>query len=320
MHDILKFLSGIPDRTPGSGIFSCYVVDGTSIRASSRARGMTAGVPTPSPISFAVPAIEMDAALSRMKEVTELTIEDDTLIVRGGRLRTSIQLCADEAAQPPTLPEEWVKLRPGFVDLLKMALPFTGDRRWTQGIRLWAGKVTAISGAAGIDLDAPGLAIEPAALLPAEAASFLIEQDDPAQVALADGCLVCRWDNDRWLRVQLLNEEMPEDTIRAVFGKGGDLAPVLIDDDARAAYEDAAALSDGTVWVRRSGFEGKKGVARATVAHEMEALDEAHVSAWSVKNLDAVMKCATAWNPGSFPDISLFVGKGMRGLICGMSK
>jgi hypothetical protein len=213
------------------------------------------------------------------------------------------------------MPEEWRPVPSGFASMLKIALPFVGDRNWSAAVRLWKERITALSNTAGIDLTAPGLDLPEPLMLPTEAVTFVAAQGDPLEYAADENSITFRWEDGRWLRAQLLNQRMPD--IDHVFAKAEGEQPIQIDEEYREAFADASAMSDGVVTIKPEGFEGLKGVAKSLVDFEM---DVTAVSHWNAKALEAVLTCADAWNPGAYPEAAGFSGAGMRGVILGVRR
>ena len=315
MHDLIRFLKDVVTRTPGADIAGCYVVREGSIYA----RNMTlmAGVAMESEIEFSVPAEELDLALARMKEVQSLTVEENTVTIKAGRLKSTIKLNPDEPSSLPEMPEEWLKCPAALIPSISAARPFIGDRSWSLGIRLAQDRVTAFSNLAGIDIEVPGLLMGTPALITETTAAFLVAQGAPSEYAPEENAILFRWPDGRWACTQLLTKRMPD--IEPIFAKAGTETSIIITAAMREAYADAAALSDGTVMITPNGFRALKGASTSDVEAPM-ALPEGHISYWSVKTLDAIMACATAWHPAAYPNASLFIGPGLRGVVAGVRR
>jgi hypothetical protein len=322
MHDVVSFLKDAAFKGATAGVGDCYIVDGVMIRANNGI--LHAGIEWPSETPFALPAEAVDAFLGRVKEVTEILVEDNHVILKAGRLTSKINRRFEEAEPIPDLPTEWKKCPAGLTDALKMAQPFTGEgsggRVWVTGVRLWQDRVTASSGKAMIDIELPGLAMEKAQLLSEKVVSFLVAQGDPDEYGTDNSSITFRWEDGRWVRCQLIDGEMPEDSVNRIFEEiVGKKAPVKIDDNWKEALADASALSDGTVVVSDSGL-------RAFNKHSSSSVDMPikvgadHMSYWHGKDLISVVAIATAWNPAAYPSAAFFKGDGFRGAISGVQK
>lgn len=314
MHDVIAFLKDVVTRGPGSGIAGCYCVKDGSIYA--RNQRMQAGIEWDVGASFNVPADLLDLALARIKEVDEIKVEEDALIVRGGKLRTTIRRVHDEPQPPPEPPDGWLPSSPGLAAALGKAKVFVGDRNWQQGVRLMEGRVTCFSPSAGIDINVPTLKLPKPCLLTQDVCAVLSAQGDADAIAQEENAITFKWEDGRWLRAQYLYDEMPEKIVARLFDSAGSQAPCEVDDDFRKALADAAALSDGNVTISSRGIRGLKENFTADVEYDIDVSEE-HNSFWKASVLAMGLEHAVAWNPEAWPNPALFIGDNIRGLIAG---
>lgn len=324
MHALVAFLKGAVTRIPNPGVYGCYVVKGGNIYAFDRSAGLQAGVPMESDVDFNVPAEALDKALARMKEVQAMTVEDDgvqgtAVTIKSGRLRATIKCNTDPAPDIPTLGDEWTACPQEFTAGLALAIPFLGERGWSMGIRLKAGRMTALNNASMIDISIPGLALDGEVLLTKAAAEFLIAQGVPDQYQTEGSAISFRWDDGRWVRTQLLNDKMQasvDDLIERTF------APIKkwfdIDDEFREAYADAVALSDDRLVFTDAGFDVRKADMDSHV--DFARLPPGHRSYWDHKIIGKVLGCAARWNPTPHPAGCPFTGDNFRGIVMGIAK
>lgn len=313
MHQIIDFLKGAVARDSTQAINGCYVIKEGSIYA--RNMMLQAGISMESAVSFIVPASEFDAALARMPEIQSLTVNADDVVVKCGRLKSTIKLYKSEAPPVPDMPDVWTRSPPGLTNALRLALPFLGDRDWTEGIRLMSDRVTAACNNRGIDIKLPGLEFEEPVLIEKTVAGFLIAQGDPDEYVPSANSVMFRWDDGRWAKAQLLNTVMPD--VDRIFNAGGSDTPVALSAEWRQAYDDIVGLGEGKFSMTRAGFKTQKGAADSEVEFPMEELPEDHASYWDSKVLDAMLTCATSWNPAAYPAGALFVGDDLRGMVMG---
>ena len=93
MHDIINFLKGAVLRGDAQkNIMSSYHFGHELVTA--RNESLQAGIYMESPISFVAPAAELEAVLSRIKAVSAVNLADNTLTLKGGRVKASIS-CID---------------------------------------------------------------------------------------------------------------------------------------------------------------------------------------------------------------------------------
>lgn len=322
MHDVVAFLKDAVKRGAGAmGVQNCYLSDGAMVRAANDV--LHAGIDWPSGAVFALPADAVDAFLSRVDDVKSIDVNERAVVLKSGRLRSSIDLRHDEPEPAPPLPEEWNPVPATFVTALKIAQGFTdptatGNRLWQSAVRIWSGRVTACNGRCLVDIDVGNLPMEDPKLLGKAAVDFLVTQGNPDEFGTDKNTITFRWDDGRWVRCQVVNTEMSEANLVGIFSKVGTETPCTIDEGFRVAYADAAALSDNTIGLTETGFRAVKENIRSDVEVESD-LPEGHSSQWGTKDLGIVLGVATAWNPAAYPDVpALFVGPMMRGVIVGL--
>lgn len=316
-HNAINFLKDAVTRGAGAGVNGCYVVHDGHIHC--RNISTQAGVPWDAGASFAIPADALDAALGRITEISNVEIGAETVVIKGGRMRSTIKLVHDEAPPIPDPIDYWIPSPPGLAAALNTAKGFCGDRRWQIGVRLMNNKVTAFSGKAGIDIDVPDLVIEYPFLLIAPIAAYIGAQGDPDEMAVEPSAVNFRWKDGRWVRCQFLADEMPEDQIESIFENAGETCSIEVTQEWRDAAADAEAMSDGTV---KLTFEGLTGIRDniTSVAEFDTGLESTHSSSWNAKSLIQVLEVATAWQPQAYPYPALFLGKGLRGVIQGWKR
>ena len=315
MHAIIDFLKDAVTRGPSSGVNGCYVAKSGSIYCRNMA--LQAGVEFESEVPFAVPAEELDAALKRMKEISSLTIDENTVTIKAGRLKSTIKVSHDEAQPMPELPTSWTPYPAGLNAALELAKPFVGDRPGTQGIRLMNDRVTGMSASAGIDITVKGLELEGQYLLPLEAATFLVDRGEPSEYAYDEGAFMFKWSEGGWLRTQLLNDKFPSELVEKIFVSAGTKTPVKITEQWREGVADIVALCDEVFRIGPAGFQGNRGAATYDIEIATGVKGE---SSWNSKFMAPIFACATSWAPESYPGVTLFKGDNIRGVVIGYRK
>jgi hypothetical protein len=320
MHDIISFLKAAVTRGDSPGVAGCYVVKGGVIYCRSMA--MQAGVGMESAVDFNVPAGALDAALSRMKEIQSLTVDDGKVVIRSGRMSSTIRLNPEEPPGLPDMPKKWTKTPVGFAQAVELAKAHIGEMGWSACVRIMDGRVTAFRNASGIDINVVGLKLKNENLITSEVADFLVAQGGSDEYAEQENSICFRWDDGRWMRAQLYNAKMAEANIANIFENAGTLVPVEITQDMKAAYEDAAAMTDKIVMMTAEGFEGRRGEgeSRNVIECKIKGVPKDHRSIWDTKYLDVVMAQAKAWNPLTWPAPCYYEGPGFRGVVMGRSR
>jgi hypothetical protein len=313
MHDVIKFLKGACPTKDGFYFFSGDVV-------STRNEQLAAGAPSPlrslvGHEDFACPSDELESALARMSTAPELSFTGDRLYLRSGRLRVDIQCRLEPPPAVPGFDGEWSATPDGLPAALAMARCFVDDGpRWTAGIRLMDGRVTALSNQGAIDVTVDDLHVGPPVLITSDCAEFLCAAG-PHEVGFTAGAVVGRWDDGRWVRAQLMSAEMPA-SVEGIFDGAAGPALTEVDDAWREAFADADALAENAVTLTASGFSSARGTARCDVSFAT-GLPEEHRSTWSTLALEPVFKYASRWNPGGYPAVVRFEGAGFRGVVIG---
>lgn len=314
MHEIISFLRNAVERDANISIRGCYVFGPGGVHA--RNVSLQAGVATESGYSFNLPAEALDVALARMKDIQSVAVEDDAVIIRAGRLKSTIRRILDEPAGVPPMPEEWESSPPSLPWALGLCLPFLGEQGVTTCVRLADGRATAISQTRSVDVPVDGLLVR-SGLLTREVCEFLVAQGAPDELACDENSIAFRWEDGRWMRAQLYNAKFPEESVDTIYRNAGTEAPIVIDEAFREAYADAAALSTtGVVKLTAAGFHTKSDASMCSVDHQIDVPEE-HESYWDAKVLEPVVAHATAFNPAAAMSGALFVGEGFRGVVMG---
>jgi hypothetical protein len=319
MHEVINFLKGAVDRTDMARVNGCYIIRNGSIYC--RNMFMQAGVAMESAADFNVPASALDSALARMKDISSIEVKDNEVVIKSGRLKSTIRLNTEEPPGVPAMPEEWNRTPVQLAHALKLAKPFMGDQGVWQAMRLMTGRVTAMNNQRGIDVFVPELELPGPCLLVPDTIDFIVSQGTPDEYAAQENALCFRWDDGRWLRAQLYVGEMPEGNIVRIFEGAGTAAPIAMDQSFKEAFADVLAMTDESIIVEPHRLIAvKKDVARSEVELEIPGLPEGHSSIWTAKVMEPVIGAAERWNPASWPGVSYFEGTGFRGVCMGRSR
>lgn len=266
-----------------------------------------------------VPAEELNAALKRMKDISSLTINENNIVIKSGRLTSTIKSSDYPVEDLEKIPTNWLPFPPGLIEALKLVKPFVGDRPGTDGIRLMEDRVTGTSGSALLDVKVKGFAFEGQVLMPVETAEFLIIKGAPNEYAQEERFIFFRWEDGRIVRTRLIDNKFPHELVEKIHDTAGTKAPIKITQEWIEAGDDVEALCDEVFLLDPSGFKGFKGAATYEMAIDT-GLPKNHSSSWSIKYLKPVLACAEAWNPMSYPGPTFFKGKNLRGVVMGYRK
>lgn len=322
MKEIIDFLKNTVDRSRMSvAATGCYIIRDGQIY--TRNMSMHAGVPMESEINFNIPADAFEAAIARMRDIESLTVEDNIVKIKSGRLRSSIRLVMEDPPEIPTMPTEWLRTPPELSAALAVAKDHTSDDKddgWKNCVRLMDGRVTAFRSQSGIDIAVPDLVFKPS-LFTTEVIDFLIAQGGSDEYASEPNAASFRWDDGRWMRCKLYDSEMPETSIATIFENAGTEIPIQITSEFRDAYADASAMTEKVIMMTPEGFQGRTGdVANTSVEFKIDGLPDGHVSYWDKKYLDPVIAQAVGWNPTTWPAPSYYEAPGIRGVVMGRAR
>lgn len=301
-------------KNPAANVLTCYHVREGFIFAHNEY--MQAGAPYEGPEGeYNLPAEELNTAIARMKGEPQLGLIDDHIVVKQGRLKSTIQLVTIEPPEMADADCDWLPLPKGFIEKLKLALPFVGESGWTASVRLTDNRIVAINNRSGIDIAFPNFIVGGAKHIATNTVEFLCAADDPTQYACSHNSITFKWPDERWARMQLLASVMPASVDEVLKGAQGE-TPIAITADWRAAFEDICALSEGDFELHKDGIETKKGAGRAYVEFPEPAITGR--SRWNCKVTEPAIKIATHWNPNTYPNASPFAGPGFIGLVMGV--
>lgn len=314
MHKILPFLKGAVTRGATAGIMGCYFVHNGMLY--SRNEAVQAGAPFADvPANFNIPADDLDRVLGRMDKAVYALGERGELIIKSGRLRSTIQCVPGEPPPIVDFDGPWLTVPPTFIGALRQAAPFASTNPgWTSGIRLMNERITALNSRSGIDIYVPDLALD-TVMITKNVADFIVEQV-PHEYGQIPGALLFRWKDGRWAQAQLLTYEMPE-SVESILSSTGLDAPVEITADWRKAYADASALVESIVELHPGGFRGRNKASEVDIEFEQNVEE---CSWWETKVLDSVVEIASHWNPAAWPKPAFFKGPNFRGIVSGVKQ
>jgi hypothetical protein len=312
LHEAVEFLKGAVARSMPGGQPATYVFHGGVMHAQSPA--ILAAYPVPHVLgTFALAADDIEGALARMPSEPEVSAGDGTLILKAGRLRSSIDLLACEMPPGGDADANWEDVPQAFIPALRAALPFVPkEGTWHRSIKLEDGRVLALSNRSACEVAVPGLTVLGYAALPTEAAAYLAKLDEaPSGYRFAAGALSFTWAAaGAWARCQLLSAEWPDVFDRLLSGRAE--APVELTQEWRDAFDDACALGDGDVTVKPGGLYA----ASQHAQHDAEFLTGVErETLWSIDALKPVFGCAQAWSPDEQKGPAYFCAPGVRGVV-----
>lgn len=298
----------------GAGVQGFYAFSDGWLFAGNSA--MQAGVPFAFPTECAIPAEELELTVSRMDKPV-LDARDGVLVIKSGRLRSTIRCVPYDSVTkyPDDLDKPTVPVPAGLTDAIAKALPFVSKLgTWQTGVCVAPGTVRAFSNKSAVEITFDGTF--PEIILTQPCAEFLAEHKPDSYRTYGNGGLLFTWTDGRWLRVQTLAYEIPKAIVSRILDSLGTDAPVPITDDFRAALDDAGVLGD-KIELRADRMVARRENSLSEIAIRTPVAAD-HVSTWEYPLLAMVAPIATAWNPASYPEASMFKADGVRGAVMGL--
>lgn len=321
LKEAVAFLKGAVARSMPGGQASVYTVHSGWLYAQSPA--ILAAYPVPHMQGlYSLAADDLEGALARMSTEPTLDAGDGTLILKSGRLRSSIQLL--EADEPTSTYDdvsaennETQDVPDGLMRGLAAALPFVSrDGTWQRGIRIEEGRVLAINNRCGIEVTLPELSPPAPSILTSECVVYLTKLSNaPATVRFAGSYVLFGWPNTAWARCQAMAAEWPA-VVDNILNGADDAAPIEITADWRSSFDDVASLGDGNVDLRPDGIFGKSAHAEHNAEFETRVTRTTY---WSLEALKPVFACAERWNPDA-QGAARFTATGLRGVVMGQRR
>lgn len=289
---------------------------------SARSPAILATYPTPHILgTFGIAADELEGAIGRMDREPTIGAGDGTIILRSGRIRSTLDLLAYEP-QPDFEPEEWLDIPDGFIDSIRAALPFVAtEGHWQRSLLLDRGRVTAINGKSAVEVEVSGLDVE-GIVLPYDCLSYLCDLDAlPSKWLPTKLAVTFAWEIGARAKCQTLAIPWPESYSSSSFfdgfeEKAATVDSIPVDDNYRSAFADVAVvanLSDGVATVSPSGILGKS--SHGTQEVELPTRVK-RATKWSIKTLSPVLAVASEWHPDA-DGPAFFRGPGVRGIVLG---
>lgn len=306
MHEIIDFLHDAVSREAREAIWGCYIVRDGHIYARNTL-GIAAVVDSDEfGADFAVDAATLDTALKRMKEIDAITIGEDAVLIKSGRLRSTIRLVRNEPPPAPIRPDAWSPVPKNFSACLRDALRFSEDH-----VAIGKGHILGYSRSL-IKFDLPGLEVE--GVLHKNAVKFLVAHSDPQQVACDGNTMSFDW-GDRWCQLNLANANAPDAT--GLLRNEPQALYTPITKEWRESFADAAATSgDKLAVLTAKGWLTANNNSTTEIEFETGLPDD-HKSAWNVDMMKSVMEIADAWTPLLYPRPAFFKGENFRGIVPG---
>lgn len=297
--------------------FTQYLIkDGTISAYDGR---MVASCPIDYDKMFLVPGREFESLLDRLPASDyDITLTDDAVTIRSGRLHGRIRLLPPATATYPQPSGNWREPPAGLLEALQQIRPFISDNAihaWALCVSLEFNLMRATTNVSLVevdcfDLDGTGQ------LLPCWAIDYILSRKEKLEsVQFYAEYAAFRWDDGSWMRTQLIQGKFPTQA-RELFQNF--VAPAWrIPDEWKNAYSVVTELAESEIEIRADKIIGCRGVGTSEFATPMTPVPEEGFARFDPKFLDPVIDAATHWDPSAYPNPTPFTAPGLRGIIVG---
>ena len=286
---------------------------------SSRMAAATDGTITAAhPLPMDVPTClvkgeHIEAASRALDGAPQFFIENNQLLIRGGRSRVRVPVVEQDLWTPTPLEGEWRPVPRDLTAVLRDLLPFVADgtdnTSWLGCVAiaedgLWATNKKMMA-RSRVPIDAAGTNI----LLARNTVEWIVDRED----GLTEWCLTehsvgFRWENGAWMRSSLVTGQWPLVQGRAlVRDDTQELSNFPITDEWKASLERliaaASAANGGLVELRNSSLNAEGGGLFVEIDAENMLPEGLESTWWGAKELATMAGVAQSWNPAPPPDI-----------------
>jgi hypothetical protein len=323
--DAIPFLKGAVQRSMPGGVAPRYTFhDG---RAYAQNAAILASYPVPHiGGTFALAADELEGALGRMKGEPGISGADGRMVLKHGKLRSSIDLMP---CDPPDGSVDtnlnWEETPSGLFAALRTIQGFLAEEgTWQRTVLLQNGNITAFSNRSACRIAVPDLEVLDDFSLVDNCVTYLASLSrDPARWYKAgNGAALFLWPVDdlmtepAWVRCQLSAVPWPDDIFDNIMKRTNRSATVELTQEWKDAFADIAALGDGHCEVRPDGLHGISDHGEHLVEFETGV---ERVVKYQIAALKPILACATAWDPAvDMPAFFSNASGTITGCIAGM--
>lgn len=269
---------------------------------------------------FLVPGREFESLIDRLPNVEySVTVTEDTVTLRSGRLHGQIRLLPVTGAIHPEPGPDWHAPPSTFLQALKIARPFISDNAihmWALCVSLEAGIMRATTNVSLVEVDCPGLDGS-GQLLPSWAIDYLLSREEILTgMQMYPEYAAFRWSDDSWMRTQLVQGAFPAQA-RGLFSSFTPPA-WAISKEWKTAYITVSEMSESEIEIHAEELVGKRGASTVNFGVSLTPVPEnGGVAKFDPKFLDAVIAGAMHFDPSVWPNPAPFAAPSLRGFIVG---
>lgn len=307
LHEAINFLKPL-----GADIYSFH--EG---RVYARSNAILAAYLVPAlQGTFALAADDLEKALARMKEPPVISAQDGSLVLKAGRLKSSIRLMKSVEWNEKT-GDDFLNVSENLFEVMEKARSFAGkDNDWKQSIKILDDTVLAINGRSCIKVSLKEDTKSSLIFLP-ETISWLAKSK-PIKWGCGGSNIIFKWDNEAFAKCQFLTTQWPEGIFDRILANAYDGEHVTINDAWREAFAHASALgTSGEAVVSPQGISVKS--ANGEHVSEFQTGTKG-TTTWSIEALKPVIEIADTWSPDTPSGVSMFKAKDIVGAIAALRR
>jgi DNA polymerase III sliding clamp (beta) subunit (PCNA family) len=244
------------------------------------------------------------------------------LAIKSGKFKAYIE-CLDTVVQHEVAPEgTLIDLGPNFMEGIKSIAPLMGvdaSRFWAMGIKLQKESMFATNNVTLVEYW-HGHDIPIDVVIPSQAINELLRiGEPPAKVQVTENSISFWFENDRWLRTQLLDTEgWPTDRMQELINNSKNEL-VVLDDSFREALSVLKPFMDehSSIYITSKGLSTtKEEETGAKVELDLNSIEGMHC--YNHTNLSLLLETADRIDWSSYPKPCYFrKGDRQRGVIIG---
>ena len=284
---------------------------------------MTAGYPVDFPDERLVAGEELESALTALGGEVKPTVGEDSVVLRAGRAKATVQALPWSEAWPGRGPEkQWRKAPEALAPALGRVAPFIHDNAtipWQSGVALYADAAWSTNGVAIARAPIEGLRIDDGkqVILPPDAAEFVrARADGLRQWQTSEEHAAFIWQTGAWMRTILVRDRMPDQVSTIIAGAGD--PSFQITDELRKSLKRVLGVAETGIKMFKDRIEGGRKAITLVDEAEVPVPTDSDYTAWAVKHLEPVLEVATHMQFDKWPAPSPWKGQGVSGVLVGL--
>ena len=276
---------------------------------------MTLAVPIELDLDVMVPGAEFEKALTVLGEDCVIEQKDQSIVVKQGRRRITINTLVPEDRTDFEPVGEMQHIHSSFIDGLKTCAPFMSDdysKMYACTIHVKDGKLFATNNVSIVEYAVeacPDIDVG----LPEWFVKYILSRTERARFISATDKAICVWfDDHSWIRSSRIVNEMPE-MVFSIIDKHA-VADIEVTEGWRDSFNTVIKMSNEVVTIGAERMEA--GIGQAVLVDDVETAVDCDTH-WNPKFMAPVVKLATHIDLTPYPEPCAWHGEGVRGLVMG---